>query len=520
MRSILSVRWTLGVLLPCAAWLFSLTVGGAQAQDPSPAGAAKAAHKFLGLVECVDCHRMPNPLRPTDFLAFTESAQWSDNDKHARAFQNFFQNYDSTKLWAQQPKLQPTKRVAAMAALLGWDDITADRRCLSCHANWHQGEARPDPLNISQGVSCESCHGASGDWLGPHKQDPAWRTKPIAEKEKLGMVNVRDPLRRAEQCLSCHVGSAEQGKVVTHEMYAAGHPPLPSIEVETFAEHMPPHWRYMDERPEFTGREAVLKELGYLDRDLHRTKSVLIGGILALRASAQLAGARKAGDPVDFARYDCAACHHDLRTPSWRQKQNVGVPGRPQPAVWPTVLAKVAIQASGGSAAERGKLQKQFDDKLAAMRKAFDGAPFGDAKAAAAASADLAKWLDGLAAKVNKTKLDQSVAESIANQLESMAKEGDYDYESARQIGWAYLTILKEVEHKPKTAPLNEPRFQKILKILQLELPWSQSAKIEDALGPNQLFERKYEPERLRDAFKNLHAAPPQGGASAAAPEK
>ncbi len=30
---------------------------------------------------------------------------------------------------------------------------------------------------------------------------------------------------------------------MTHEMYAAGHPPLPSVELQTFCEEMPQHWQ-------------------------------------------------------------------------------------------------------------------------------------------------------------------------------------------------------------------------------------------------------------------------------------
>ena len=30
--------------------------------------------------------------------------------------------------------------------------------------------------------------------------------------------------------------------MVTHEMYAAGHPPLPGFEIATFCSQMPPHW--------------------------------------------------------------------------------------------------------------------------------------------------------------------------------------------------------------------------------------------------------------------------------------
>ena len=44
---------------------------------------------------------------------------------------------------------------------------------------------------------------------------------------------VRDPVRRTELCLSCHLGSTSENKMVTHAMYAAGHPPLPGFEMET-----------------------------------------------------------------------------------------------------------------------------------------------------------------------------------------------------------------------------------------------------------------------------------------------
>ena len=41
---------------------------------------------------------------------------------------------------------------------------------------------------------------------------------------------------RAKLCSACHVGNVEDGKLVTHEMYAAGHPPLPGIEIVAFCD--------------------------------------------------------------------------------------------------------------------------------------------------------------------------------------------------------------------------------------------------------------------------------------------
>ena len=51
------------------------------------------------------------------------------------------------------------------------------------------------------------------------------------------------PSNAHKLCLSCHVGNAAQGKVITHAMYAAGHPPLPAMDIATFALNQPQHWR-------------------------------------------------------------------------------------------------------------------------------------------------------------------------------------------------------------------------------------------------------------------------------------
>ena len=62
------------------------------------------------------------------------------------------------------------------------------------------------------------------------------------------MIDVRNPIVRAEQCFGCHIGNAAEGKIITHEMYAAGHPPLPNIEIESYVAQLPRHWRYLDEK--------------------------------------------------------------------------------------------------------------------------------------------------------------------------------------------------------------------------------------------------------------------------------
>src|SRR5207248_334113 len=42
--------------------------------------------------------------------------------------------------------------------------------------------------------------------------------------------------------------NVKEGKIVTHEMYAAGHPPLPGIEIATFGDALPRHWETLTEK--------------------------------------------------------------------------------------------------------------------------------------------------------------------------------------------------------------------------------------------------------------------------------
>src|SRR5262249_31933344 len=125
----------------------------------------------------------------------------------------------------------------------------------SCHAtSFKQDRGQPASFSKKDGVSCDGCHGPAQFWLAEHfavdeKGERAWRTLSPADKEARGMLDVRNPVKRAEMCMSCPVGSAAEGKIVTHSMYAAGHPPLPGFEVDGFSKNLPPHWRDLKDVP-------------------------------------------------------------------------------------------------------------------------------------------------------------------------------------------------------------------------------------------------------------------------------
>src|SRR5690606_9908614 len=123
--------------------------------------------------------------------------------------------------------------------------LEQDARCLACHAidtqtsHWDgdfipRGQKSPSP---AEGVSCEVCHGPSSLWEEKHNLPSGkWQFLSTEKKQQLGMIDVRNPTVRAELCLSCHLGNVKAGRVVTHEMFAAGHPPLPGFETQAFGQ--------------------------------------------------------------------------------------------------------------------------------------------------------------------------------------------------------------------------------------------------------------------------------------------
>lgn len=396
------------------------------AQDSNP--------KFLGPTRCADCHNTPNPLRYRDFVLQNESAIFIKEDKHVQAYE-----------------LLKGDLGKAICQRLGIADVDQAQQCLSCHANWMKDQ--PKPPNFEFGVSCESCHGPSSLWDTPHS-DPAWRVKSADEKTKLGMIDVRQPVARAQQCLSCHIGNADQGKIVTHEMYAAGHPPLPSIEIESFVDQMPSHWRYLPEKGPFVSRPDYLKaNYPQADHDpgsdLPRTRATVIGGLVALRESLELFASQVQPNNAqwpELALFDCQACHHDLRSPSWRQQRDTHfAPGRPTLPEWPMALADLGLrQVAGADEAQFAKLKGEFAAQRQKLIASIQKQPFGDRDAGAQAAA-FAKWLEPHITTLSSSRYDQVAAHRAIKELATLGAKDFPDFHSARQRAWALGIIQREL---------------------------------------------------------------------------
>jgi len=430
----------------------------------------ESERSFLGLNECYNCHTNGFPkdgfgdrfgiTANDNWIQADEVRTWGEKDKHAQAYTSLLSDTSDT-----------ARKMGEAMGLPG--NIHRDKRCLACHTGFPiaamiemdaasgliDEKTYQNDLRITTGISCEGCHGSAGGdhgWRTAHTSKDAWRfLTPEAKCEK-GYYDVRSVISRTKLCLSCHLGNAAQGRILTHEMYAAGHPPLPPFELATFEELMPKHWRNLSEKKDLQQEYSERTGTPIDPEELRGTKSMLVAALIsrseALRLTADLAeGAVSKQIPTpqwpDFAQFDCYACHHDLKSESWRTTaQQRGSPGRPRLVPWPNALSRLAaIQAQ----LEPQDIDRDFSSVQAAILKS----PFGDKEqfiAAARASANLAETT---AATLSTHKLEASEGMALLERIAKMAATETLDYDSARQLVWAFHVLRTELQPAQNSLP-------------------------------------------------------------------
>ena len=426
----------------------------------------KSDRTFLGLKECYSCHTNGFPkdgfgdrfgiMANDSWILANEVKTWGETDKHAQAY--------TSLLSATGVKIGTAMGVAG--------GIHRDKRCLACHTGFPIADLETETgqihglidehkykedMRLTTGVSCESCHGQAGGvqgWLAAHTSKESWRFLAAERKCEKGFYDVRSVISRTRLCLSCHLGNAAQGRVLTHEMYAAGHPPLPAFEIETFENQMPRHWRHLSEKAELQDEFLDKTGLNSNPAELQRTKSLLIAALVSrsesLRLTADMAeGAVSEQIPKpqwpDFAQFDCYACHHDLKTDSWRRTaQHSGSPGRPMLLPWPKALAQLA--AIGLT--DAGEAERDF----AAVRSATLMSPFGDREKLIEAARASADSTHQLAVALDRQEMTIQGATTLLEQIVEMAAIETLDYDSARQLVWAFTVVQEELKPRAENA--------------------------------------------------------------------
>ncbi|MEM9556934.1 MAG: multiheme c-type cytochrome [Acidobacteriota bacterium] len=192
---------------------------------------------------------------------------------------------------------------------------TAMSLCLDCHAI-NVPASKDRGLFRDEGISCEGCHGPAGGWWNRHFED-GWSHQDSLDA---GLVDLRSPAARAEQCLGCHQG--EPAREVDHRLIAAGHPRL-VFELDNYsslAEIV--HWLPDATRARRNGRRAS-----------HGLRAWAVGQAVGLREGVALLAHR--ADPAtsserpwpEFAEYSCESCHHVVGDGAWRRQPGYAFQG-------------------------------------------------------------------------------------------------------------------------------------------------------------------------------------------------
>lgn len=167
----------LRTLIPAIA-LVALAFTG-QAFQPQPAAETDGHawlvqdHQFIGATRCRTCHR-----KEEDGAQFDK---WASS-AHAEAF---------TVLASDEAKAVATEK--------GIDDPQTATECLQCHVTGHGAPAEMlgSKYDATEGVTCESCHGAGGDYYKKSTMEG------IASGDVDG-ASVGFMLPTAETCTGCH----------------------------------------------------------------------------------------------------------------------------------------------------------------------------------------------------------------------------------------------------------------------------------------------------------------------------
>ncbi|MFM7291944.1 MAG: multiheme c-type cytochrome [Planctomycetia bacterium] len=422
---LVAVAVVLGSVIGCTAGR-SASAADVQVLPAPPAVGSRPAFTAKGTELCVRCHRSEQ----NAWIDSSTTAVWR-HDAHSRAH---------LALSPENPRTRGMEEVLGIKA-------AATAACVACHAH-PAGEPAVEEENavVHAGISCETCHGAGSGYFEPH-MEKRWRFLSSPEKEALGMHDLRNPVSKAENCLSCHLGDVESGKVITHGMYAAGHPPLPAFEMESFGKGMGPHWKRLWDKSLPIQEQAAAA--GYRTEAASESQRSLIGGLVALRASIMLvedyaAACRDVGGErpwPELALYDCQACHHELKIPSGRQQAGYGrlVPGRPSLVRWPRGLAGVAFAEAG--------LPTDVDELVAPWVAALNERPFAEAAAlrATAASREQVAHIERAIAALASVTRDAAAGRS-RDRTATLVAAGERvgDLESARLLGWVLQAALRE----------------------------------------------------------------------------
>ena len=249
---------------------------------------------------------------------------WATRDPHARACDVLY-SPRAERMFELLSNTDNNVRESSSETATASDKYLAflKSRCLGCHATSHPNEQKTSPSGLnenawSDGVGCESCHGAAGGWVAEHTTS-RWSDAERKNLARWGMLDTKSMAGRAAVCIECHVGprrtTSQDQIAVDHDLIAAGHPRL-LFELNTYLSNLPSHWD--------VSRDIRRHEQAHSPQSFHFDTWRVGQWQTAIQLSDHLAdglSSAAVGKPaaaIDFANFECVACHHKLKPRSIR----------------------------------------------------------------------------------------------------------------------------------------------------------------------------------------------------------
>ena len=362
----------------------------------------QSPHETLGTVTCASslCHGAIKTWKDSNVLQ-NEYITWSRTDKHAKAY-NKLLNAKSQLIAKNLGLKQPAHE---------------SKICLDCHAHYVPEDRRGERFKMSDGITCEACHGPAGKWLKAHVEPDATHARNIEH----GLYPTSDAAARAVMCLACHFGNKD--KLVTHRIMAAGHPRM-SFELDTFTEIAPRHF-VVDK--DYEARKQVWDGV----------KTWAIGQAIAVTSTMELLLDDKRGHDGVFPElvlFDCQACHHPMSDKRWQAKNAYGAS-----------ISPGLVRLNDGNLLMLRAVAFAVDavqgDAIAAQIRKLNKAIAGDGEVKVEAQ-QLKKMANDLIALIARQSPDAATIRRTALRLVDDGLAGFYaDYSAAEQATMAIASV-------------------------------------------------------------------------------